>query len=95
MEDGHRFRQISGWKFDGLDITTQQNLCDALYASGRTKDASEALLKMVYTLDEAVYLSGPLIKWVSGESGFNQFGRRPLETSPKRLDPSIPLCYQR
>ncbi|KAF8550490.1 hypothetical protein OG21DRAFT_1513946 [Imleria badia] len=56
---------ISGWKFDELDITVQQHLCDALYAAGRRNDATESLLKMVNTLDEAVYMSGPLIKWVS------------------------------
>ncbi|KAF8552314.1 WD40 repeat-like protein [Imleria badia] len=56
---------ISGWKFDGLDVTIQQRLCDALYAAGRRNDAGESLLKMVNILDQAVYMSGPLIKWVS------------------------------
>ncbi|KAF8554675.1 hypothetical protein OG21DRAFT_1508679 [Imleria badia] len=56
---------ISGWKFDGLDITVQQYLCDALYAAGCIKDAGDSLLKMLNTVDEAVYMRGPLIEWVS------------------------------
>ena len=44
----------------------QQRLCDSLYAAGRMKDAGISLLKIVNTLDEG-YMSGPFIKWVSGE----------------------------
>ncbi|KAF8548319.1 hypothetical protein OG21DRAFT_1489483 [Imleria badia] len=75
---------ISGWKFDGVDITIQQHMCDAFYAAGRTQDASESLLKMVNTLDDAVYMSGPIIKWVSGEFMFNPFDYRAFE--PLRID---------
>ena len=49
----------------------RQRLCESLYAAGRTKDAGESLLKAVNTLDEEGYMSGPLIKWVSGEFVFN------------------------
>ena len=59
--------QISGWKFDDLDITVRQRLCEALYAAGRTREAGESLLKMVNTFDEGVYMGGPITKWVSGE----------------------------
>jgi hypothetical protein len=62
----------------------QQHMCDAFYAAGRTQDASESLLKMVNTLDDAVYMSGPLIKWVSGEFMFNPFDYRAFE--PLRID---------
>jgi hypothetical protein len=61
----------------------RQRLCDSLYAAGRTKDAGESLLKMANTLDKEGYMSGPLIKWVSGEFMFNQFGFRAFETSPQ------------
>ena len=60
----------------------QQRLCDSLYAAGRTKDAGESLLKMVNTLDEARYMSEPLIKWVSGEFMCNQFGCLALKAPP-------------
>ncbi|KAF8423147.1 hypothetical protein L210DRAFT_3570785 [Boletus edulis BED1] len=56
---------ISGWKLDDLDITIRQRLCEALHTVGRTKDASESLLEMVNTLDEKVYASEPITKWVS------------------------------
>jgi hypothetical protein len=62
-----RHYQISGWKFDDLSITVRQRLCEALYAAGRTKGASESLLQMVNTFDEEVYMSEPIAKWVSGE----------------------------
>ena len=56
--------QISGWKFDGLDIVIRQRLCDALYAAGRTQDAGESLLAMVNTLEEAV--DPNIAQWISG-----------------------------
>ncbi|KAH0838810.1 WD40-repeat-containing domain protein [Lanmaoa asiatica] len=56
---------ISGWKFDDLAITTRQRLCEALYAAGFMRDASENLLDMVNTFDEEVYASKPITNWVS------------------------------
>ena len=49
----------------------QQRLCDSLYAAGRMKDVGISLLKIVNTLDEEGYMSGPFIKWVSGEFMLN------------------------
>ena len=83
IEIAHRLRQISGWKFDNLDIIIRQHLCDSLYAAGRTKDAGESLLEMVNTLDEEGYMNGPLIKWVSSEFMLDQFGCCASETSPQ------------
>ena len=58
---------MSGWKFDSLQITVQQRLCEALYAAGRRKDADESLLEIANSFDKEVYTS-ELIKWISGES---------------------------
>ena len=66
IEIAHRLCQISGWNFDNLHVTIRQRLCEALHAAGRTKDASESLLKLVNTLDEDVYMSGPITEWISG-----------------------------
>lgn len=62
----HNTRKVSGWNFDGVDITIHQRLCEALYVAGRVKDASDILLKMVNTFDEEVCMSGPIAKWISG-----------------------------
>ncbi|KAF8430779.1 hypothetical protein L210DRAFT_3730379, partial [Boletus edulis BED1] len=56
---------ISGWKFDNLDITIRQCLCEALYAMGRTMDAGESLLEIVNALDEKAYNDVPITKWIS------------------------------
>ncbi|KAN0088012.1 WD40-repeat-containing domain protein, partial [Tylopilus felleus] len=56
---------MSGWKFDDLHIAVRQRLCEALYAAGRTKDSSEALLDMLNTFDEEIYMSAPITQWVS------------------------------
>jgi hypothetical protein len=71
IETSHPICQISGWKFNDLDITVRQHLCEALYAAGRTKEAGESLLRMVKTFDEDVYMSGPIAKWVSGKFMFD------------------------
>ena len=64
-----RYRgQISGWKFDELDIALRQRLCEALYAAGRTNEAGKSLLDIVNNVDEEVYMRGPITTWVSGES---------------------------
>ena len=67
----------------------QQRLCDSLFAAGRTEDASESLLKMINTLDEERCMSPPLIKWVSGEFIFNQFGCRAFDL--RRFRPQVPI----
>ncbi|KAF8123583.1 hypothetical protein EV363DRAFT_1356190, partial [Boletus edulis] len=56
---------ITGWKFDNLHIVIRQHLCEALFAVGRIKDAGESLLEMVNTLEDKVYTSVPITKWVS------------------------------
>ncbi|KAF8555005.1 TPR-like protein [Imleria badia] len=43
---------ISGWKFDNLDTTIRQRLCEALCAAGRTKDAVECFHQMTSKLVE-------------------------------------------
>jgi hypothetical protein len=45
----------------------QKQLCEALYAAGRRKEAGESLLRMVSTVDEEVCVSGPIAAWKSGE----------------------------
>ena len=45
----------------------QKRLCEALYASGRTEEAAEALLIMVSVVDEEVSMSAPITTWVSGQ----------------------------
>ena len=61
-----RLLQMSGWKFDNLDMTIRQRLCEALHAAGPTKDGGESLLKLVKTLDEEIYMSGPITEFISG-----------------------------
>ena len=46
----------------------RQRLCEALYAAGRIKEAGESLLDLVNTVDEDVYMTGPILTWVSGKS---------------------------
>jgi hypothetical protein len=58
---------MSGWKFDDLDITIRQCLCEALFAAGRRNEAGESLLEIVSGVDEALYTREPLATWVPGE----------------------------
>ena len=44
-------------------------------------EGGESLLKMVNTFDEEVYVSGPITKWVSGES----MPHSPIAAHPKLL----------
>ena len=66
----HQFGQMSGWKFDNLDVTIRLCLCEALYAVDRTRDAGESFLELVDTFSEKVYMSGPITEWISGEFTF-------------------------
>ena len=70
---------MSGWKFDNLDITIRQRLCEALYAGGRKKAARESLLEMVNTFGEEVYTTEPITKWVSRALIFYPFVFRGFE----------------
>ena len=70
-----------------------KRLCDSLYAAGRTKDAGESLLKMANTLDEERYMSGPLIKWVSGELCSTCF--LAVRKLLHRFHPQVPLCSRK
>lgn len=67
----HHTLQVSGQRFDDLDITNRRRLCEALYAAGRTKEAAESLLEMANAFDEEVYMSKLTIEWVSGEFMFD------------------------
>ena len=60
--------QVSGWRFNDFDITIWQRLCEALYAARRIKEAGESLLNIVNTVNEDVYITGPIITWISGKS---------------------------
>ncbi|KAG8214193.1 hypothetical protein J3R82DRAFT_10984 [Butyriboletus roseoflavus] len=53
------------WNFDGLGITVQRCLCEALYAVGRTREAAEALLKMISTSGEEVRKGVGHSEWVT------------------------------
>ncbi|KAN0080388.1 hypothetical protein V8E55_009954 [Tylopilus felleus] len=58
--------QISGWKFDELDLTIRQLLCEALYVAGHIKEARESLLNVVDTVDKELYMTRrPATTWVS------------------------------
>jgi hypothetical protein len=63
--DLHRC-QISGWRFEDLDMMIRQRLCEALHAAGRTDEAGESLLNIVNSVDEG-YMREPLATWVPGE----------------------------
>jgi hypothetical protein len=95
FEIAHRLWQISGWKFDDLDITIRQRLCEAFYAAGRMMDAGESLLKMVNTLDEqSSYMSGSLTKWISGEFMLNSLVAVRLKLL-HRFHPHMPVRSRR
>jgi hypothetical protein len=70
IEISRQLCQISGWKFDNLDITIGQRLCEALFATDRTKDAGKSFFELVNTFDEEVYMSGPITEWISSEFTF-------------------------
>ena len=68
VEIDPEFLQITGWNFDGLAITIQQRLCEALIAAGRAKEAGESILRMV---DQQINTTEPIKTWVSGEPIFH------------------------
>ena len=45
----------------------RQRHCDALFAAGRMNEAGESLLNIVSSVDEEVYMRGPISTWVCGE----------------------------
>jgi hypothetical protein len=87
--------QISGWNFDDLGIMIQKYLCETLYAAGRTKEASESLLKMANTLDEEVYVSAHITMWVSGKLYATSSSRHLFDISRRfRATMSLRSCKQ-
>ena len=66
IEIARNLEQISGWKFDELNMTVRQRLCDALHAAGRIEEAGKALLNTVNFFDQGVYMAEPVITWLSG-----------------------------
>ena len=48
-----------------MDITIRQRFCEALYAAGRIKEAGESLLDIA---NKDIYMTGPIVTWVSGKS---------------------------
>ncbi|KAF8546186.1 WD40 repeat-like protein, partial [Imleria badia] len=67
---------ISGWKFDDLGITIRQRLCEAMYATGRTKDAVDCFHQMTGELREEANSRGEQLEWVSD---FRQRSSKKLE----------------
>ncbi|KAF8554888.1 hypothetical protein OG21DRAFT_1496708 [Imleria badia] len=55
---------IFGWTFDGLQITVQRHHCEDLYTSGRTEEATEALLKILDTFGDEIRASKVTEDWV-------------------------------
>ena len=66
IESAPDFSQISGWKFDDLDITIRRCHCEALYAACRIKEAGESLLNTLNIVDEHVYMAPLVTTWISG-----------------------------
>ena len=71
-----------------------------MYAAGRIKEAVEALLNISNTVDEDVYMTGPMLAWVSGESCYpvpalcirhfaTDFLQRYLSTPESRADATL------
>ncbi|KAF8547410.1 TPR-like protein [Imleria badia] len=56
---------ITGWKFDTLGITIQQQLCEALCAAGHAKEAGEVVLETVNIFGKEVFTSEATTKWLS------------------------------
>ena len=92
IESTHTLGQISGWKFETLDITTQQRLCEALYSARRTRDAGESLLKLVNTSKE-VYMRRDVVEWISGELSLVDLGT--LYSVPSRFYATMSLHSRR
>ncbi|KAI6041681.1 hypothetical protein EDC04DRAFT_2892935 [Pisolithus marmoratus] len=55
---------IFGWSFNGLDIISQQCLCETLYAEGRTAEAMKILLD-IRTSDEENQGSKAPVDWIT------------------------------
>ncbi|KAF8552779.1 hypothetical protein OG21DRAFT_1511030 [Imleria badia] len=55
---------IFGWSFDGLQITAERCLCEELYASGRTEEATDALLKILGTFGDEIRARKMTEGWV-------------------------------
>ena len=58
--------KIFGWTFDGLQIAEQRYRSEALYTSGRTEAATEALRKLLDSFDGEIKASQAVLKWVIG-----------------------------
>ncbi|KAI6009487.1 hypothetical protein F5J12DRAFT_40085 [Pisolithus orientalis] len=56
---------IFGWSFDGPDITSQQRLCETLYAEERAAEAMEILISIIRTSDEETLRSKANADWLS------------------------------
>ena len=67
IEKTHSHSQISGWKFDNLDITIRRHLCETLYAAGRTSDAVGHFHQMTSESEEETHLDGEHLEWILGE----------------------------
>ncbi|KAG6375324.1 WD40-repeat-containing domain protein [Boletus reticuloceps] len=57
---------IFGWNFDGLNYVIQQQKCAALFASGRTRDAIDALVEMQKDLKGEAAKRKEVHEWLDG-----------------------------
>ena len=92
IESTHTLSWISGWKFDTLNITIQQRLCEALYSARRTEDAGESLLMLVNTFKE-VYMRQDVVEWISGEFSLVDLGT--LHSVPSRFHATMSLHFRK
>ena len=61
----------------------RQRFCEALYATGRSKEAGESLLNIVNTVDKDVCMTTrPIIAWISGTLCYPFFPHA-FESSPQ------------
>ncbi|KAF8435985.1 hypothetical protein L210DRAFT_3505969 [Boletus edulis BED1] len=63
VEIAYDLLYMSGWKFDDLNITIRQRLCESLYAAGHTKDAVECYHQMASESNGETKLHGERLEW--------------------------------
>ena len=59
--------QITGWKFNDLDIMIQVRFCEALYDVGRTSEADDSLLDIINNVNKEVFVRESVTRSVCSE----------------------------
>ena len=59
--------KISGWNFDGLQITVQRCHCESLLAAGDAEKAAEVLLGILERIREEGCTNETIEKWAAGK----------------------------